>query len=135
VRSRTIRPPWRSSLTLPVYGRPMSPKSLARCRRWDGPILGPLGNAIACAIDPDTGADNISSIAERTGISHATLSRFIAGKTHLSGDNLNALAAHFGMVLVPITAAISGSPHKPSATARRRRPAATRRTSSTSRRR
>jgi transcriptional regulator with XRE-family HTH domain len=113
----------------------MSPKSLARCRKWDGPILGPLGNAIACAIDPDTGSDNISSIADQTGISHATLSRFIAGKTNLSGNNLNALAAHFGLILVPVAMAVTGSLGKPSATARRKRPPATRRTSRTSPRR
>jgi hypothetical protein len=113
----------------------MSPKALSRCRKWDGPILGPLGNALADAIDPTTGADNISSIAAKTGLCHVTLGRFVSGKSTMSGKNLNTLAAHFGMVLTRVTPAVTGNLGKPSATARRKRPPATRRTSRTSPRR
>lgn len=53
------------------------------------------------------------AIAKETGMSEATLSRFIRGLTPLSGENTDLLARHLGMVLVP------SAPTKPATSAPR----------------
>lgn len=49
----------------------------------------------------DASAETRYRLAVVTGIDHATLSRFMAGKGGLSIPKLNALIAHLGLELAP----------------------------------
>jgi hypothetical protein len=78
-------------------------------RAWLGAYLEkglPVSEQLRLAID--AGAYSRYALAKLTGIGESTLSRFMAGKTGLSIESIDALCAVLGLALRPVRRARKG---------------------------
>ena len=90
----------RTTKTRRIY--PSAAGAESKGRLLTGPILGPIGNLICDATDPDTGSTTFELLAAEIGTTQPTLRRILTGAVDPRASVLSKIADHFGLSLQPV---------------------------------